>query len=160
MEIRTKCRRLKSERGLGLIVLDYLQLMEGPTNARPGDGNRTQEVIDAAKRADAIATGIGTPDDMRAHLRAFQNAGVDQVIFMQQAGRNKHEHICQSLELFAKEVMPEFKAELAAREAKKQAELAPYIEAALKRKNWMKPLADHEIPVVQASVKKAQVNQG
>ncbi|PKQ02338.1 MAG: LLM class flavin-dependent oxidoreductase, partial [Alphaproteobacteria bacterium HGW-Alphaproteobacteria-12] len=123
-------------------------------------GNRTQEVIDAAKRAEAIATGIGTPDDMRAHLRAFQNAGVDQVIFMQQAGRNKHEHICQSLELFAKEVMPGFKAELAAREAKKQAELAPYIEAALKRKNWMKPLEDHEIPVVQASVKKAQVNQG
>lgn len=122
-------------------------------------GNRTQEVIDAAKRAEAIATGIGTPDDMRAHLRAFQNAGVDQVIFMQQAGRNKHEHICQSLELFAKEVMPEFKAELAAREARKQAELAPYIEAALKRKHWMKPLEDHEIPVVQASVKKAQVNQ-
>lgn len=123
-------------------------------------GNRTQEVIDAAKRAEAIATGIGTPDDMRAHLRAFQDAGVDQVIFMQQAGRNKHEHICQSLELFAKEVMPGFKAELAAREAKKQAELAPYIEAALKRKHWMKPLEDHEIPVVQASVKKAQVNQG
>ena len=122
-------------------------------------GNRTQEVIDAAKRAEAIATGIGTPDDMRAHLRAFQNAGVDQVIFMQQAGRNKHEHICESLELFAKEVMPEFKAEVAAREARKQAELAPWIEAALKRKNWMKPLADHEIPVVQASVKKAQVNQ-
>lgn len=123
-------------------------------------GNRTQEVIDAAKRAEAIATGIGTPDDMRAHLRAFQNAGVDQVIFMQQAGRNKHEHICQSLELFAKEVMPEFKAEVAAREARKREELAPYIEAALKRKNWMKPLEDHEIPVVQASVKKAQVNQG
>lgn len=123
-------------------------------------GNRTQEVIDAAKRAEAIATGIGTPDDMRAHLRAFQDAGVDQVIFMQQAGRNKHEHICESLELFAKEVMPEFKAEVAAREARKREELAPYIEAALKRKKWMKPLEDHEIPVVQASVKKAQVNQG
>ena len=123
-------------------------------------GNRTQEVIDAAKRADAIATGIGTPDDMRAHLRAFRNAGVDQVIFMQQAGRNKHTHICESLELFAKEVMPEFKQEAAEREAKKQAELAPWIEAALKRKNWMKPLADHDIPVVKASVAKAQVNQG
>ena len=122
-------------------------------------GNRTQEVIDAAKRADAIATGIGTPDDMRAHLRAFQNAGVDQVIFMQQAGRNKHSDICDSLELFASDVMPEFKQEAAAREAKKQKELAPYIEAALKRKNWMKPLEDHEIPLVQASVKKAQVNQ-
>jgi alkanesulfonate monooxygenase SsuD/methylene tetrahydromethanopterin reductase-like flavin-dependent oxidoreductase (luciferase family) len=123
-------------------------------------GNRTQEVIDAATRAEAIATGIGTPDDMRAHLRAFQNAGVDQVIFMQQAGRNRHEHICESLELFAAEVMPEFKAEVAEREARKARELAPYIEAALKRKNRMKPLADHEIPVVKASVAKAQVNQG
>ncbi len=122
-------------------------------------GNRTQEVIDAAARADAIATGIGTPDDMRAHLRAFQNAGVDQVIFMQQAGRNRHEHICESLELFAAEVMPEFKAEVAAREERKARELAPYIEAALARKNWMKPLADDEIPVVKASVAKAQVNQ-
>ncbi|KAB7742764.1 LLM class flavin-dependent oxidoreductase [Parvibaculum sedimenti] len=122
-------------------------------------GNRTQEVIDAAARADAIATGIGTPDDMRAHLKAFQNAGVDQVIFMQQAGRNRHEHICESLELFAAEVMPEFKAEVAGREERKARELAPYIEAALKRKNWMKPLADDEIPVVKASVAKAQVNQ-
>ncbi|HUD51022.1 LLM class flavin-dependent oxidoreductase [Parvibaculum sp.] len=123
-------------------------------------GNRTQEVIDAAARADAIATGIGTPDDMRAHLRAFQSAGVDQVIFMQQAGRNRHDHICQSLELFAAEVMPEFKAEVAAREERKARELAPYIEAALARKNWMKPLADSDIPVVKASVAKAQVNQG
>ena len=96
---------------------------------------------------------------MRAHLKAFQNAGVDQVIFMQQAGRNRHEHICESLELFAAEVMPEFKAEVAGREERKARELAPYIEAALKRKNWMKPLADDEIPVVKASVAKAQVNQ-
>lgn len=122
-------------------------------------GNRTQEIIDAGARADAIATGIGTPDDMRKHLKAFQEAGVDQVIFMQQAGRNKHSEICKSLELFAAEVMPEFKAEVAAREARKAEELAPYIEAALARKNWMKPLADDEIPVVRASVAKAQVNQ-
>ncbi len=122
-------------------------------------GNRTQEIIDAAARAENIATGIGTPEDMRQHLRAFQASGIDQVIFMQQAGRNLHEHICQSLELFAAEVMPEFKAEVAEREAKKAKELAPYIEAALARKNWMKPLADDEIPVVRASVAKAQVNQ-
>lgn len=122
-------------------------------------GNRTQDIIDAAERAENIATGIGTPDDMRAHLRAFQNAGVDQVIFMQQAGRNKHQHICESLELFAAEVMPEFKAEVAEREARKARELAPYIEAALARKNWMQPLADADIPVVRASVAKAKVNQ-
>jgi alkanesulfonate monooxygenase SsuD/methylene tetrahydromethanopterin reductase-like flavin-dependent oxidoreductase (luciferase family) len=121
-------------------------------------GNRTQEIIDAAARAENIATGIGTPEDMRKHLRAFQASGIDQVIFMQQAGRNRHDHICQSLELFAAEVMPEFKAEMAEREAKKAKELAPYVEAALARKNWMKPLADNEIPVVRASVAKAQVS--
>src|SRR5689334_3149747 len=121
-------------------------------------GNRTEEII-AAAGSGPQAAGIGTPDDMRAHLRAFQDAGVDQVIFMQQAGKNRHDHICQSLELFAKEVMPEFKSQVADREAKKARELAPFIEAALKRKHWMKPLADHEIPVVKASVAKAQVNQ-
>ena len=34
--------------------------------------------------------------------------------------------------------------------------LAPFVEAALARKQWMQPLADDEIPVVRASVAKAQ----
>jgi hypothetical protein len=62
--------------------------------------------------------------------------------------------------LFAAEVMGGFKADVAEREAKKQAALAPHIEAAMQRKVWMKPLADDEIPIVRASVAKAQVNQG
>ncbi|KKW33795.1 MAG: Replicative DNA helicase, partial [Parcubacteria group bacterium GW2011_GWA2_53_21] len=61
MEIRTKCRRLKSERGLGLIVLDYLQLMEGPTNARPGDGNRTQEVSQISRGLKQLARELDVP---------------------------------------------------------------------------------------------------
>ncbi len=117
------------------------------------------EIIAARKAAAVNANGIGTPEDIREHIKGFQAAGVDQVIFMQQAGRNRHEHICESLELFAAEVMPAFKAEAAAREARKQAELAPYIEAAMKRKRWMKPLEDHEIPVVPASRAKAQINE-
>jgi alkanesulfonate monooxygenase SsuD/methylene tetrahydromethanopterin reductase-like flavin-dependent oxidoreductase (luciferase family) len=113
----------------------------------------------AARKASARnANGIGTPDDIREHIRAFQAAGVDQVIFLQQAGRNKHEHICESLELFAAEVMPEFKVEAAEREAAKAAELAPFIEAAMARKDWMKPLAEHEIPVVPASRPRAEIN--
>ncbi len=104
------------------------------------------------------APGIGTPDDLRRHIREFQEVGVDQVIFLQQAGRNKHEEICRSLELFASDVMPEFIAERKAREAKKKAELAPYIEAALKRKKVMPALKDGEIPVVKASVARAQVS--
>jgi hypothetical protein len=38
--------------------------------------------------------------------------------------------------------MAEFTAEVEARETRKQEELAPYIEAALKRKKWMRELAD------------------
>jgi alkanesulfonate monooxygenase SsuD/methylene tetrahydromethanopterin reductase-like flavin-dependent oxidoreductase (luciferase family) len=93
---------------------------------------------------------IGTPDEVRAHLRRMEEAGVDQTVFIQQAGRNQHEHICESLELFAKDVMPEFRARRAERERKKAEELAPYIEAALKRKQWMQPLAESEIPVVKS----------
>ena len=61
-------------------------------------------------------------------------------------GRNTHDDIIASLELFAAEVMPVMKADQAARDARKQAELAPYIEAALKRKKWMRPLAPDAIP--------------
>jgi len=117
------------------------------------------EIIAARKAAKFNANGIGTPDDIRQHIAAFQAAGVDQVIFLQQAGRNRHAHICESLELFAAEVMPTFKAEVAEREARKQKELAPYLAAAMARKTWMKPLEDHEIPVVPSSRPKAQINE-
>jgi alkanesulfonate monooxygenase SsuD/methylene tetrahydromethanopterin reductase-like flavin-dependent oxidoreductase (luciferase family) len=122
-------------------------------------GAKTEEMIAASRLAQVNANGIGTPDDIRAHIRAFQAAGIDQVIFLQQAGRNRHEDICASLELFAAEVMGEFKAEVAAREARKAQALAPFLAAALKRKTWMAPLADDAIPVVKASVARAQVNQ-
>jgi hypothetical protein len=87
---------------------------------------------------------------LRKHLRGFQDSGVDQVSFIQQGGRNKHEHICEALELFAKEVMPEFKASEAARKKKKDEELAPFVEKALARKARMKPLKDEDIPRVVA----------
>jgi alkanesulfonate monooxygenase SsuD/methylene tetrahydromethanopterin reductase-like flavin-dependent oxidoreductase (luciferase family) len=123
-------------------------------------GDRTAEMMEAARNGGANSGGIGTPEDMRTHLRAMQEAGVDQVIFLQQAGRNEHRYIFQSLELFAREVMPDFQADVAAREAGKLEELEPFIAAALARKKWMKPLADDEIPVVKASVARALVNRG
>ena len=51
---------------------------------------------------------IGSPDTIRRKLRKFEESNIDQVILLNQAGKNTHEHICESLELFAKEVMPEF----------------------------------------------------
>src|SRR5205823_6891700 len=59
---------------------------------------------------------IGTPAHIRGKLQTFADAGVDQVIFIQQGGRNQHAHICESMELFAREVMPALKAGEAARE--------------------------------------------
>jgi alkanesulfonate monooxygenase SsuD/methylene tetrahydromethanopterin reductase-like flavin-dependent oxidoreductase (luciferase family) len=53
---------------------------------------------------------VGSPDTIRAKMRKFQTSNVDQIIFLNQAGKNPHEHICEGLELFAKEVMPEFHA--------------------------------------------------
>lgn len=94
--------------------------------------------------------GIGTPEQMREHLRKFANSGVDQTVFIQQGGKNQHEHICEALELFASDVMPEFKEHEAARVKQKAEELAPYVEAAFKRKQWMAPLADADIPRYQA----------
>jgi len=123
-------------------------------------GGRVDHIVEQAARGEYKATGIGTPEDMKAHLTAFQEAGVDQIIFMQQAGRNKHDDICDSLRLFAQEVMPDFKVQVAAREAAKAQELAPHIDAALARKVFMQPLADGEVPVVKASVAKAQVGSG
>ncbi|WP_417515443.1 LLM class flavin-dependent oxidoreductase [Minwuia sp.] len=119
------------------------------------------EMIDAAMKGRDLmhAPGIGTPDDFRDHIRNYEDAGVDQIIFLQQAGRNTHEQICNSLNLFADEVLPEFKAKEADRKAKKDADLAPYIEAALARKKRMPELADDDIPVVRASVKKAEFNR-
>jgi alkanesulfonate monooxygenase SsuD/methylene tetrahydromethanopterin reductase-like flavin-dependent oxidoreductase (luciferase family) len=98
----------------------------------------------------AAEGGIATPQGLREHLRKFEECGVDQVCFIQQAGRNRHEHICQALELFAAEVMGEFKAREAERVRRKDEDLAPFIEQAFKRKAYMKPLADAEIPPVVA----------
>ena len=56
------------------------------------------------------------------------------MIFIQQGGRNRHEHICESLELFATEVMPEFHEGEEEREKAKLERLAPAIEAALARR--------------------------
>lgn len=78
--------------------------------------------------------GIGTPDQVREHLTAFEDTGVDQVVFIQQGGNNRHEDICGSLDLFAARVMPEFKERDAAHQQRKAEALAPYIEQAMARK--------------------------
>src|SRR5437867_7723677 len=92
--------------------------------------------------------GIGTPEHVRDAMHQFEEAGVDQTVFIQQGGNNRHEDICASLELFAARVMPEFKERHAARERRKAEELAPHVERALGRRT--PPREPGELPVVQA----------
>ncbi|MSP67371.1 MAG: LLM class flavin-dependent oxidoreductase [Alphaproteobacteria bacterium] len=94
--------------------------------------------------------GMGTPEQVRAHLEVFAAAGVDQVIFVQQGGRNRHDHICETLELFASDVMPPFREREAAREAAKRERLAPAIVAALARRPRVSAPAAEAVPGIVA----------
>ncbi|MBU0625444.1 replicative DNA helicase [Patescibacteria group bacterium] len=58
MEIRTKARRLQTEHGLGLLVIDYLQLMESRSR---GADNRTQEVAEITRALKGIARELNIP---------------------------------------------------------------------------------------------------
>ena len=93
--------------------------------------------------------GIGTPDQVREHFKRYEEVGLDQLIFIQQVGRNRHEHICESLELFGKTLQPEFKERELIRERQKQEELAPYIAAAIARKPNMAQMSKEDIPIVK-----------
>ncbi|KHD84983.1 replicative DNA helicase [Bacillus ginsengihumi] len=57
-EIRSKCRRLKQEQGLGMIVIDYLQLIQGSANSKE---NRQQEVSEISRSLKALARELEVP---------------------------------------------------------------------------------------------------
>ena len=58
-EIRSKCRRLaNSEKGLGLVLIDYLQLITGPAKST---GNRQQEVSEISRSLKTMALELGVP---------------------------------------------------------------------------------------------------
>lgn len=90
---------------------------------------------------------VGTPEQLIDLLGRYEKAGVDQVVFAAQAGPNKHEHICESLELFAKKVLPHFAERDRARDAEKKARLGPAIERAMARRPWQSraPRADYVV---------------
>jgi replicative DNA helicase len=59
-EIRTKARRLQLDHGLGMIVIDYLQLMESRAGNRKSD-NRTQEVAEITRALKGLARELNVP---------------------------------------------------------------------------------------------------
>ncbi|MFE0201184.1 LLM class flavin-dependent oxidoreductase, partial [[Kitasatospora] papulosa] len=68
----------------------------------------TAEAKAMLEQITSLRRGIGTPEQVAEVIRQYEEAGVDQVIFSVQVGKNRNEHILESLELFAREVMPVF----------------------------------------------------
>ena len=114
---------------------------------RPGRTNLWEEFKQAPDFPMAGHAGIGSPDEVRDAFGKFEEAGVDQLIVLQQAARYPHEHICESLELFGDQVLPAFIEREQVRQREKMIELAPYIEQAMQR---IPPIEQGEVPVVDS----------
>jgi alkanesulfonate monooxygenase SsuD/methylene tetrahydromethanopterin reductase-like flavin-dependent oxidoreductase (luciferase family)/putative sterol carrier protein len=83
----------------------------------------------------SLRGAIGTPEQITELIARYERAGVDQVIFVGQAGRNRHEHICESIELFGKEVLPRFAERADEVDAARLDRLAGAMEQALARRS-------------------------
>lgn len=70
MEFRSKCRRLKAEHDIGIVFIDYLQLMKGSG----GNGSREQEISEISRNLKAVAKELDIPVIALAQL----NRGVEQ----------------------------------------------------------------------------------
>ena len=92
--------------------------------------------------------GIGSPKHLIENFSALEAAGVDQLILLQQSGNYRHEDICKSLELFATEVMPQFKDREAKREPLKREMLEPFIHEAQHHIHQLENMKD--VPPIEA----------
>lgn len=72
MEFRSKCRRLKAEHDIGVIFVDYLQLMQGSNRSK--SGSREQEISEISRSLKGVAKELNVPVIALAQL----NRGVEQ----------------------------------------------------------------------------------
>ena len=97
----------RADEHLGRVPEEPLAVRLRPRRSHRGPASRSAP--DRCRRVSARCAGPSArPTRSATLLRGYEEAGVDQVIFVSQAGNNRHEHICESMELFAREVMPEF----------------------------------------------------
>jgi alkanesulfonate monooxygenase SsuD/methylene tetrahydromethanopterin reductase-like flavin-dependent oxidoreductase (luciferase family) len=93
----------------------------------------------------SLRGAIGTPEQVAELAERYERAGVDQIIFVSQAGKNRHEHICESLELFAERVMPRFAERADAVDAEKRERLRDACERALARRDPPRAAPDYAL---------------
>jgi alkanesulfonate monooxygenase SsuD/methylene tetrahydromethanopterin reductase-like flavin-dependent oxidoreductase (luciferase family) len=88
----------------------------------------------------SLRGAIGTPAQVTDLIARYEAVGVDQIMFIMQSGKNRHEHICESIELFAREVLPRFAEGRDKKEAAKADRLAAAVERALARRSGPRTL--------------------
>jgi replicative DNA helicase len=77
LELRAKCRRLKAEHGIGLVMVDYLQLMHGTLSSK--NSNREQEIAHISRSLKSLAKELSVPVIALSQLsRAVETRGGDK----------------------------------------------------------------------------------
>ncbi len=75
-ELRAKCRRLKMQHDIQLVIVDYLQLMTGASENSKGGGNREQEIASISRALKSLAKEINVPVIALSQLsRAVETRG-------------------------------------------------------------------------------------
>jgi alkanesulfonate monooxygenase SsuD/methylene tetrahydromethanopterin reductase-like flavin-dependent oxidoreductase (luciferase family) len=99
----------------------------------------------------ALRGAIGTPAQITDLVERYEAAGIDQLIFVSQAGRNRHEDICESMELFARTVLPRFAERADEVDRTKEKRLAATKAAALARRPPARTLSEpYVVPALPA----------
>ena len=79
LELRAKCRRLKAQHDIQMVVIDYLQLMSGDTSGSRGGGNREQEIASISRALKNLAKELNVPVIALSQLsRAVETRGGDK----------------------------------------------------------------------------------
>ncbi|MGK7394080.1 MAG: replicative DNA helicase [Candidatus Cyclobacteriaceae bacterium M3_2C_046] len=79
LELRAKCRRLKAQHDIQLIIIDYLQLMSGDSSKNGSSGNREQEIASISRALKNIAKELNVPVIALSQLsRAVETRGGDK----------------------------------------------------------------------------------
>ncbi len=75
-ELRAKCRRLKTQHDIQMIIIDYLQLMTGGPESGKGNGNREQEISAISRALKGLAKELSVPVIALSQLsRAVETRG-------------------------------------------------------------------------------------
>ena len=78
LELRAKCRRLKAEHDIGMIIVDYLQLMHG-TSSGGRNSNREQEIAQISRSLKSLAKELNVPVIALSQLnRSVETRGGDK----------------------------------------------------------------------------------